>query len=184
MHESDNRRSSQRRRTVLTGKVLFNNRASVFDCTVRDLSDTGAQLTLADVSALPPEFELEIPGKCLQVQARLIGLGVKTMASGSIRRLTEQPAPGHSRSQQTSKSGAPVSALLQPPRQKQDTVVVSRMEERGGSLSLRPKRLGYVPGRFSFQDHPAAGITLPGFRSAGIEHLLLRPGSCAAVVRV
>jgi PilZ domain len=69
MDEDDDRRSSKRRRTVLTGKVLFNNRASVFDCTVRDLSDTGAQLTLADVTALPPDFELEIPSKDMLVQA-------------------------------------------------------------------------------------------------------------------
>jgi hypothetical protein len=72
MDEDDDRRSSKRRRTVLRGRVVFNNRSSVLDCTVRDLSDTGAQLTLADVSALPPEFELEIPGKSLQVQARLM----------------------------------------------------------------------------------------------------------------
>ncbi len=72
MDEDDDRRSSKRRRTVLRGRVVFNNRSSVLDCTVRDLSDSGAQLTLADVSALLPEFELEIPGKCLQVQARLM----------------------------------------------------------------------------------------------------------------
>ena len=51
---------------------MYNNRPSVLDCTVRDLTDTGAQLTLTDVSALPPEFELEIPSKSLQVQARLM----------------------------------------------------------------------------------------------------------------
>jgi hypothetical protein len=72
MEEGDDRRSSKRRRTVLRGRVVFNNRSSVLDCTVRDLSDTGAQLTLADVSALPHDFELEIPGKSLQVQARLM----------------------------------------------------------------------------------------------------------------
>jgi hypothetical protein len=69
MDEDGDRRSSKRRRTVLRGRVVFNNRSSVLDCTVRDLSDTGAQLTLADVSALPPDFDLEIPGKSLQVQA-------------------------------------------------------------------------------------------------------------------
>ncbi len=72
MDEHDDQRSSKRRRTVLTGKVLFNNRASVFDCTVRDLSDTGAQITLADVSALPPDFELEIPSKGMLVSARVM----------------------------------------------------------------------------------------------------------------
>ena len=72
------------------------------------------------------------------------------MASGSIRRLTEQLAFGDCRSQRTSKSGAPVSGWLQPPGLKQDIVVVSRKEERGGSPFLRPKRRGHVPGRFFF----------------------------------
>ena len=70
--DGTDKRASDRRRTVLKGRVLFNNRASVFDCTVRDLSDTGAQLTLADVSALPPDFELEIPSKDILVQAHVM----------------------------------------------------------------------------------------------------------------
>ena len=88
MDETD-KRASKRRRTVLTGKVLFNNRASVFDCTVRDLFDTGAQLTFADVSALPHDFELEIPSKDMLVQAHVMW---------SFERLTEQfalPQPIH-----------------------------------------------------------------------------------------
>jgi hypothetical protein len=71
MDEKDNR-SSQRRRTVLTGRVVFNNRSSVLDCTVRDLSETGARISFAAVSELPPEFELEIPNKGQRVQARLM----------------------------------------------------------------------------------------------------------------
>jgi PilZ domain len=72
MDEDDNRRSSKRRRTVLTGKVLFNDRTSVFDCTVRNLSDAGAQITLADVSTLPLDFELEIPSKGMVAPARVM----------------------------------------------------------------------------------------------------------------
>ena len=71
MDETD-KRASNRRRTVLKARMLFNNRSSVLDCTVRDLSDTGAQLTLADVSALPHEFELEICSKDVLVQARVM----------------------------------------------------------------------------------------------------------------
>ncbi len=72
MNEIDDRRSSQRRRTVLKGRVLLNNRSSVLDCTVRDLSDTGAQLTFADFSLLPLDFELEIPSRDLRIQARVM----------------------------------------------------------------------------------------------------------------
>jgi hypothetical protein len=72
MNDEDGRRSSTRRRTVLKGQVVFNNRASALDCTVRDLSDTGARITFADVSIPPAEFELEIPSKDLRIQARLV----------------------------------------------------------------------------------------------------------------
>jgi hypothetical protein len=63
MSDDHNRRSSTRRRTILKGRVVFNSRSSVFDCTVRDLSDTGARLSFTEVFAIPQEFELEIPSK-------------------------------------------------------------------------------------------------------------------------
>lgn len=71
MDEMDERRSSPRRRTLLAGRILFNNRSSVRDCTVRDLSDTGAQIYFADASAPPPEFELEIPNRGLRMRSRV-----------------------------------------------------------------------------------------------------------------
>ncbi len=62
----------KRRFTVLRGQVLFNNRSSVLDCTIKNLSDIGAKLVFADVATLPQDFELSIPSKSLQVQVRLI----------------------------------------------------------------------------------------------------------------
>ena len=56
MDEEDDCRASQRPRTVLKGRVVFYNRSFAFDCTVRDLSDAGAQITLAEVSALPRDL--------------------------------------------------------------------------------------------------------------------------------
>jgi hypothetical protein len=40
-------RRSSRNRTLLQGRVVFNNRFSLLDCTVRDLSETGAQIAFA-----------------------------------------------------------------------------------------------------------------------------------------
>ncbi len=68
----DERRSSKRWQAALRARVLFNNRASVLACTVRDLSDAGARIYFADVSAIPPEFEIEIPNRGLRAQARLM----------------------------------------------------------------------------------------------------------------
>ncbi len=68
----NDRRSSQRRRTVLKGRIVFNNRCSILDCTVRDLSDTGARIYFADVSEIPLEFQLEISNRRMRVPGRLV----------------------------------------------------------------------------------------------------------------
>jgi hypothetical protein len=66
------KRSSQRWRRVLKGQVVFNNRGAVLDCTVQDLSDIGARIYFTNAVEVPPEFELEIPSRGLQILARLI----------------------------------------------------------------------------------------------------------------
>jgi hypothetical protein len=68
----DNRRSSKRWHTVLKALIVSNNQSSPIECTVRDLSDTGARIYFADASAIPPYFELEIPTKGLRIQSRLV----------------------------------------------------------------------------------------------------------------
>lgn len=72
MDEGHERRLKKRWRTVLKGQIMLNNRSSVLDCTVKNLSDIGANLVFADVSLLPQDFELDIPSRNLRVQARLI----------------------------------------------------------------------------------------------------------------
>ena len=56
-----NKRVSPRNRTLLAAKVVFNNRSSVLDAKVRNLSATGAKLELDNPFAVPDQFELEIP---------------------------------------------------------------------------------------------------------------------------
>jgi hypothetical protein len=68
----EERRSTKRWHAALKARILFNNRSSVLDCTVRDLSSTGARIYFADVSAVPPEFELEIPNRGMRAQSRLM----------------------------------------------------------------------------------------------------------------
>ncbi|MGF9759792.1 PilZ domain-containing protein [Microvirga sp. 0TCS3.31] len=73
----DNRRSP-RSRTLLQGRVVFNSRFSLIECTVKDLSDTGAQITFAHPVALPLELELEIPSKGLSTPAKVAWSSGKT----------------------------------------------------------------------------------------------------------
>jgi hypothetical protein len=65
-------RSSPRTRTILQGRVVFNNRFSLIECIVRDLSETGAQIAFSHPITLPSELELEIPKKQLSTRARVM----------------------------------------------------------------------------------------------------------------
>jgi hypothetical protein len=53
-------RAAQRHRTLLGAKILFNSGHSVFDCLIRNLSDTGARLHLEDALAVPENFTLTV----------------------------------------------------------------------------------------------------------------------------
>jgi hypothetical protein len=68
----EERRSRKRWHTVLKAQIISKNQSAPLECTVRNLSDTGARIYFADTSALPLEFELEIPSKGLRVQSRRI----------------------------------------------------------------------------------------------------------------
>jgi len=52
------RRHAERHKTMLSGKLVFNGLSSVIDCFVRDLSDSGARITLSAPVQLPPTFIL------------------------------------------------------------------------------------------------------------------------------
>jgi hypothetical protein len=56
--DSAQRRHTARHKTMLSGKLVFNDMSSVLDCFVRDLSETGARIKLAAPVQLPPIFIL------------------------------------------------------------------------------------------------------------------------------
>ena len=75
MSHDESRRAHPRIRTLLEGRVVFNNRFSLLDCVVRDLSEGGARLEFPTAFELPPVFELEAPKKNLRVWARRVWSG-------------------------------------------------------------------------------------------------------------
>ena len=72
MNPVEQRRASQRSRTLLEGHIIYNNRLSQMECTVRDLSETGARLVFAQPVKVPAEFELQIPNKKLTRRAQVM----------------------------------------------------------------------------------------------------------------
>lgn len=60
----DNKKESRiaRRNKVLkAGKILVPGNLGVVDCTVRDMSETGARIVVGDQAAVPREFRLVVP---------------------------------------------------------------------------------------------------------------------------
>jgi hypothetical protein len=53
-------RQHPRHRTLKAGRIVFNRKFSVMDCTVRNLSDGGACLVLGTVVGIPDQFELTV----------------------------------------------------------------------------------------------------------------------------
>lgn len=82
------RRKTPRQRTLLSGRVVFNQRRATLDCVVRNFSDAGALILLSDAVALPAAFDLEIDHKQRSYGARVrwrngerIGLDFQDQAS-------------------------------------------------------------------------------------------------------
>jgi len=77
------RRIAQRHRPLKAGKIIFNHGLSVIDCTVRNVSATGALIAVVNAATIQPEFELLFDGSirpCVVAWRRLNALGVKFKA--------------------------------------------------------------------------------------------------------
>ena len=61
-----------RQRAFLRGKLYFNNRLNVVDCTIRDISAHGARLIYSDAVTTPDELELYIPQKEQTLTVRVV----------------------------------------------------------------------------------------------------------------
>jgi hypothetical protein len=54
----DENRSIRRQRVLKSGKIIFNDGASVVDCVIRNLNVTGARLDVPTTVGVPEEFTL------------------------------------------------------------------------------------------------------------------------------
>lgn len=57
----DNNRRAPRQRVLKTAKIYRMNGAHAVDCTVRDMSDTGARIVVKDQMALPNDLKFVMP---------------------------------------------------------------------------------------------------------------------------
>ena len=89
-------RTSHRSRALKPGKVVLTE-WTVLDCTVRDLTESGARLEFGTAMELPPEFRLQIGVGGATRNAKLawqrgLAAGVLFPDSRRQRRLSDRPA--------------------------------------------------------------------------------------------
>ena len=68
----EERRKVTRYKSLLRGRVYFNNRSSTADCLVRDISSHGARLIFADEVMIPDIVDLYIPAKEQTIRAQVV----------------------------------------------------------------------------------------------------------------
>ena len=56
-------RQAPRLRALIGARIVFNNGQATLDCLIRDVSETGAKLTVSALIPLPDRFEVIIPQK-------------------------------------------------------------------------------------------------------------------------
>jgi hypothetical protein len=71
------RRREARSRTLQDARIVFNDRRSTVDCTVRNLSHHGALLVMPSTAGIPAQFELWIGDACHH--ARIVWIGKDRM---------------------------------------------------------------------------------------------------------
>lgn len=77
----DEHRRAARRRALKGAQIIFNDGASVIDCVVRDVSETGAKLKIPSPLGVPDTFTLsvqvdDIRYKCRVAWRRATEIGV------------------------------------------------------------------------------------------------------------
>jgi diguanylate cyclase (GGDEF)-like protein len=61
-----------RRRVLKAGSILFNDRRSTIDCTVKSLGADGAGICVSNSAGIPPEFILVIKGEGFETNCRIV----------------------------------------------------------------------------------------------------------------
>ena len=83
------RRTASRHRTLKAGTIVFNNSSSVYSCTVRNVSKTGACLLMAGALSVPAQFDLMMDNErvpCTVRWRRTDRLGVRFGQPAAVAR--------------------------------------------------------------------------------------------------
>lgn len=68
----EDRRQHPRLRSLIGGRVIFNDGFSTLDCVLRNISAGGAMVDFTPAVSLPQVFELMLPAKSRRLRVRLV----------------------------------------------------------------------------------------------------------------
>ena len=91
---STERRRIARQKSFLRGMVYFNNRRSVADCLIRDISPFGARLIFSDTITTPDTMDLYIPQKEQTLRSHVIWRVGHEVGVAFPQAVQGPPAPG------------------------------------------------------------------------------------------
>lgn len=80
--QATNKRAHPRTRCLKEGRIIFGNGTFVVDCTIDNLSNTGAHLRVQGTAPIPKEFLLVEPSRNLVHKAEIVrrttkGVGIR-----------------------------------------------------------------------------------------------------------
>ncbi|HEX2018652.1 MAG TPA: PilZ domain-containing protein [Aurantimonas sp.] len=100
--DGSERRVAPRMRTLKRAKIIFNGGFSTFDCILRNISATGALLTIDEAAHLPKQFEIRIgeerderPAKLVYRRGMFAGIRFLDIAADDDDHHDEAPPPRH-----------------------------------------------------------------------------------------
>ena len=94
--DQSNRRKSHRRRMLQGGKIVYGRSALLIDCMIRDLSDEGARLKVANARDVPDNIRLFNSGDNTLIDATVVWRSpreVGVLFSGQYSSVTESDDP-------------------------------------------------------------------------------------------
>ena len=82
-------RRDERVRAFLRARICFNNNASTIDCTVKNISASGAKIEMSSAVSVPSEFDLDVPQKGRIYRARLMWRDASSLGVQFVDRSAE-----------------------------------------------------------------------------------------------
>jgi hypothetical protein len=100
------RRRVARQKSFLRGSIHFNNRRSVVDCLIRDISPYGARLIFSDAVTVPDVLELYIPQKGQTLRTHVIWRHGQEVGVAFAQHMQIDPAAGETADASAAQPGA------------------------------------------------------------------------------